>query len=61
MPYQKVINVPEIKKIKKSIMVPRYVDKEVVVVREVEVPVNRTIIKEIEKPVYVDKVVQVPV
>lgn len=52
-----VVEIPEIKKIKKSVKVPRYVEKPVEVIREVEVPIKQTQYVEVEKPVYIDRIV----
>lgn len=42
MPYDVYVDVPEIKRVKKSVKVPRYVEKPYDVIREVEVPVKQT-------------------
>lgn len=61
MPYDVVVEVPEIKRVKKSVKVPRYVERPYEVIKEIEVPVKQTQIIEVEKPVYIDRVVKKPV
>lgn len=54
------MDVPEIRRVKKSHIIPKIVEKPVEVIRTVDVPVKKTIDKIIEKPVYIDKVVDRP-
>lgn len=56
----RVVDVPEIKKIKKSIVINKYVDRPVEVIREIERPVVRKTERIVEHPVYYDKIVEVP-
>lgn len=56
-----IVEIPEIKKVKKSVKVPRYVERPYDVIKEVEVPIKRSQIIEVEKPVYVDRIVKKPV
>ena len=58
VPVIKVVDIPEIKRVKKSIKVDKIVKKQIQVIKEVEVPVVRTTVREVEVPVYVDKIVK---
>lgn len=40
IPHDVIIEVPEVKVIKKSVKVPRYVERPVEVIKEVEIPIK---------------------
>ena len=42
VPYDVVIEIPEIKKIKRSVKVPRYVERPYEVIKEVDIPIKRS-------------------
>lgn len=50
VPYNRVVDVPETKVVKKSRVIPKYVDKVIEVEKIQEVPVNKINYIEVEKP-----------
>ncbi len=61
VPYKTIVEVPQVKQIKKSITVPKYVEKLIEVERIQEVPVKRVEYVEVNVPQYVDRIVERPV
>lgn len=50
VPYNRVVDVPETKVVKKSRVIPKYIDKVIEVEKIQEVPVNKINYIEVEKP-----------
>lgn len=50
VPYKKIVDVPQVKEIKKSITIPKYVEKIIEVDKIVEVPIRKTEYVEVNVP-----------
>lgn len=56
----KIVDVPTVKVVKKSINVPKYVDKIIEVEKQQEIPVEKTRVVDVETPYYVDRIIKHP-